>query len=182
MRTAGGIEVVSMNLLLENSTDPVVWRGPIISGVVKQFWHDFIWEDIDYLFVDMPPGTGDVPLTVMQSIKLDGIIIVTSPQELVSMIVEKAVKMAEGMKVPILGLVENMSYFECPDCGKRHEIFGHSHIEEIAKSYGLDVLARIPIEPQLAAKCDAGQIETVADTHMQDAVQKLLDREEKASE
>ena len=181
VRTAGGIEVVSMNLLLENSTDPVVWRGPIISGVVKQFWHDFIWEDIDYLFVDMPPGTGDVPLTVMQSIKLDGIIIVTSPQELVSMIVEKAVKMAEGMKVPILGLVENMSYFECPDCGKRHEIFGHSHIEEIAKSYGLDVLARIPIEPQLAAKCDAGQIETVADTHMQDAVQKLLDREEKAS-
>ena len=134
VRTAGGIEVVSMNLLLENSTDPVVWRGPIISGVVKQFWHDFIWEDIDYLFVDMPPGTGDVPLTVMQSIKLDGIIIVTSPQELVSMIVEKAVKMAEGMKVPILGLVENMSYFECPDCGKRHEIFGHSHIEEIAKS------------------------------------------------
>ena len=182
VRTAEGIEVVSMNLLLENSTDPVVWRGPIISGVVKQFWHDFIWEDIDYLFVDMPPGTGDVPLTVMQSIKLDGIIIVTSPQELVSMIVEKAVKMAEGMKVPILGLVENMSYFECPDCGKRHEIFGHSHIEEIAKSYGLDVLARIPIEPQLAAKCDAGQIETVADTHMQDAVQKLLDREEKASE
>ena len=182
VRTADGIEVVSMNLLLENSTDPVVWRGPIISGVVKQFWHDFIWEDIDYLFVDMPPGTGDVPLTVMQSIKLDGIIIVTSPQELVSMIVEKAVKMAEGMKVPILGLVENMSYFECPDCGKRHEIFGHSHIEEIAKSYGLDVLARIPIEPQLAAKCDAGQIETVADTHMQDAVQKLLDREEKAAD
>lgn len=182
VRTADGIEVVSMNLLLENSTDPVVWRGPIISGVVKQFWHDFIWEDIDYLFVDMPPGTGDVPLTVMQSIKLDGIIIVTSPQELVSMIVEKAVKMAEGMKVPILGLVENMSYFECPDCGKHHEIFGHSHIEEIAKSYGLDVLARIPIEPQLAAKCDAGQIETVADTHMQDAVQKLLDREEKAAD
>ena len=182
VRTADGIEVVSMNLLLENSTDPVVWRGPIISGVVKQFWHDFIWEDIDYLFVDMPPGTGDVPLTVMQSIKLDGIIIVTSPQELVSMIVEKAVKMAEGMKVPILGLVENMSYFECLDCGKRHEIFGHSHIEEIAKSYGLDVLARIPIEPQLAAKCDAGQIETVADTHMQDAVQKLLDREEKAAD
>ena len=172
--TAGGIDIVSMNLLLENSTDPVVWRGPIISGVVKQFWHDFIWEDVDYMFVDMPPGTGDVPLTVMQSIKLDGIIIVTSPQELVSMIVEKAVKMAEGMKVPILGLVENMSYFECPDCGKRHEIFGHSHIEEIAKAYHLDVLARIPIEPQLAAECDAGQIETIADTHMQDAVQKLL--------
>ena len=180
--TKTGVEVMSMNLLLENETDPVVWRGPIIAGSVKQFWTDVLWGSVDVMFIDMPPGTGDVPLTVMQSIKLDGIIIVTSPQELVSMIVEKAVKMAEGMKVPILGLVENMSYFECPDCGKRHEIFGHSHIEEIAKSYGLDVLVRIPIEPQLAAKCDAGQIETVADTHMQDAVQKLLDREEKAAD
>ena len=172
--SAGGIDIVSMNLLLENTTDPVVWRGPIISGVVKQFWHDFIWQDVDYMFVDMPPGTGDVPLTVMQSIKLDGIIIVTSPQELVSMIVEKAVKMAEAMKVPILGLVENMSYFECPDCGKRHEIYGQSHIEEIAGQYKLDVLGRIPIMPQLAAECDAGQIETVEANYLEEATAKLL--------
>lgn len=147
---------------------------PIISGVVKQFWHDFIWEDVDYMFVDMPPGTGDVPLTVMQSIKLDGIIIVTSPQELVSMIVEKAVKMAEAMKVPILGLVENMSYFECPDCGKRHAIYGQSHIEEIAKEYNLDVLGRIPIQPALAAECDAGQIETTEADYLDEATAKLL--------
>ena len=172
--SAGGIDIVSMNLLLENTTDPVVWRGPIISGVVKQFWHDFIWQDVDYMFVDMPPGTGDVPLTVMQSIKLDGIIIVTSPQELVSMIVEKAVKMAEAMQVPILGLVENMSYFECPDCGKRHEIYGQSHIEEIAQEYGLDVLGRIPIQPQLAAECDAGQIETTDGDWLSQATEKLL--------
>ena len=172
--TAGGIDIVSMNLLLDDDTDPVVWRGPIISGVVKQFWHDFIWEDVDYMFVDMPPGTGDVPLTVMQSIKLDGIIIVTSPQELVSMIVEKAVKMAEAMKVPILGLVENMSYFECPDCGKRHAIYGQSHIEEIAKEYNLDVLGRIPIQPALAAECDAGQIETTEADYLDEATAKLL--------
>ena len=168
--TAGGIDIVSMNLLLDDDTDPVVWRGPIISGV----WHDFIWEDVDYMFVDMPPGTGDVPLTVMQSIKLDGIIIVTSPQELVSMIVEKAVKMAEAMKVPILGLVENMSYFECPDCGKRHAIYGQSHIEEIAKDYNLDVLGRIPIQPALAAECDAGQIETTEADYLDEATAKLL--------
>ena len=172
--TAGGIDIVSMNLLLENSTDPVVWRGPIISGVVKQFWQDFIWQDVDYMFVDMPPGTGDVPLTVMQSIRLDGIIIVTSPQELVSMIVEKAVKMAEGMKIPILGLVENMSYFECPDCGKRHEIYGKSHIQEIASQYGLDILGRIPILPALAAECDAGQIETTEGKWLDEAADKLL--------
>ncbi len=172
--SAGGIDIVSMNLLLDNATDPVVWRGPIISGVVKQFWHDFIWEDVDYMFVDMPPGTGDVPLTVMQSIQLDGIIIVTSPQELVSMIVEKAVKMAEAMNVPILGLVENMSYFECPDCGKRHEIYGQSHIEEIAQEYNLDVLGRIPIQPQLAAECDAGQIETTDAEYLDKAAAKLL--------
>ncbi|SHK31344.1 Chromosome partitioning ATPase, Mrp family, contains Fe-S cluster [Selenomonas ruminantium] len=172
--SAGGIDIVSMNLLLDDDTDPVVWRGPIISGVVKQFWHDFIWEDVDYMFVDMPPGTGDVPLTVMQSIQLDGIIIVTSPQELVSMIVEKAVKMAEAMNVPILGLVENMSYFECPDCGKRHEIYGKSHIEEIAEEYDLDVLGRIPIQPQLAAECDAGQIETTDADYLSEAADKLL--------
>ena len=172
--SAGGIDIVSMNLFLENTSDPVVWRGPVISGVVKQFWQDVIWNDVDYLFIDMPPGTGDVPLTVMQSIKLDGIVIVTSPQELVSMIVEKAVKMASVMKVPILGIVENMSYFECPDCGKQHKIYGESHLEEIAKEYNLDILGRIPIQPNLAAKCDAGQIETVDSEYLQAAVDKLL--------
>ena len=174
VKSARGVDIVSMNLLLENASDPVVWRGPVISGVVKQFWHDFIWEDVDYMFVDMPPGTGDVPLTVMQSIRLDGILVVTSPQELVSMIVEKAVKMASLMQVPILGLIENMSYFECPDCGKRHAIYGKSHIEEIAKAYQLDVLAHIPIEPKLAAACDTGQIETVEETYVEGAVEKLL--------
>ncbi|MBE6099958.1 MAG: Mrp/NBP35 family ATP-binding protein [Anaerovibrio sp.] len=172
--SAGGIDIVSMNLFLEDTSDPVVWRGPVISGVVKQFWQDVIWNDVDYLFIDMPPGTGDVPLTVMQSIKLDGIVIVTSPQELVSMIVEKAVKMASVMKVPILGIVENMSYFECPDCGKQHKIYGESHLEEIAKEYNLDILGRIPIQPNLAAKCDAGQIETVDSEYLQAAVDKLL--------
>ena len=172
--SAGGIDIVSMNLFLENTSDPVVWRGPVISGVVKQFWQDVIWNDVDYLFIDMPPGTGDVPLTVMQSIKLDGIVIVTSPQELVSMIVEKAVKMASVMKVPILGIVENMSYFKCPDCGKQHKIYGESHLEEIAKEYNLDILGRIPIQPNLAAKCDAGQIETVDSEYLQAAVDKLL--------
>lgn len=172
--SAGGIDIVSMNLFLEDTSDPVVWRGPVISGVVKQFWQDVIWNDVDYLFIDMPPGTGDVPLTVMQSIKLDGIVIVTSPQELVSMIVEKAVKMASVMKVPILGIVENMSYFECPDCGKQHKIYGESHLEEIAHEYNLDILGRIPIQPNLAAKCDAGQIETVDSEYLQAAVDKLL--------
>ena len=172
--SAGGIDIVSMNLFLENTSDPVVWRGPVISGVVKQFWQDVIWNDVDYLFIDMPPGTGDVPLTVMQSIKLDGIVIVTSPQELVSMIVEKAVKMASVMKVPILGIVENMSYFKCPDCGKQHKIYGESHLEEIAKEYNLDILGSIPIQPNLAAKCDAGQIETVDSEYLQAAVDKLL--------
>lgn len=175
--TAGGIDIVSMNLLLEHTTDPVVWRGPVISGVVKQFWSDFIWQDVDYMFIDMPPGTGDVPLTVMQSIKLDGIVIVTSPQELVSMIVEKAVKMATAMKVPVLGLVENMSYFECPDCNKKHKIYGESHIEEIASQYGLDILGRIPILPHLAAECDAGQIETAEFDFLKDATAKILQLE-----
>ena len=139
-----GIGIVSMNLLLAQQTDPVVWRGPIISGIVQQFYTDFVWQDVDYLFVDMPPGTGDVPLTVLQSIPLDGIVVVTSPQDLVSMIVEKAIKMANLMQIPILGLVENMSYFECPDCGKRHEIYGKSHIDEIARDKKLQVLAKIP--------------------------------------
>ncbi len=137
-----GLDIMSINLLLENESDPVVWRGPVIAGVVKQFWTDVIWKDIDYLFVDMPPGTGDVPLTVFQSLPVDGIVIVTSPQELVSMIVEKAVKMAKLMNIPIIGIIENMSYFECPDCGKKHSIYGESHIEEIAAQYDIPVLAK----------------------------------------
>ena len=174
VKSAGGIDVMSMNLLLEHQTDPVVWRGPILSGVVKQFWTDIIWEDTDYLFLDMPPGTGDVTLTVFQSIQVDGTVIVTSPQELVSMIVAKAVKMAEMMEVPILGLVENMSYFKCPDCGKEHEIFGHSHLQETAEKYGLDILGRIPIMPELAAQCDAGQIENIRENWLGEAADKIL--------
>ena len=157
--TKTGIDIMSINLLLENTTDPVVWRGPVISGTVKQFWTEVIWKDVDYMFVDMPPGTGDVPLTVFQSIPLDGIIVVASPQELVSMIVEKAVRMAELMNVPILGLVENMSYFKCPDCGKEHKIFGDSHIDEIAEKYGTRVLAKVPIDQALAKSVDTGTIE-----------------------
>ena len=157
--TSTGIELMSVNLLLPNDTDPVVWRGPIIAGTVKQFWSDVVWGDVDYMFVDMPPGTGDVPLTVFQSIPLDGIIVVTSPQELVSMIVAKAVKMAEMMNVPIIGIVENMSYAVCPDCGKRLNVFGESHIEEIAENYGLRVLAKLPIDPELAKQVDSGKIE-----------------------
>lgn len=154
-----GIDVMSVNLLLENESDPVVWRGPVIAGVVKQFWTDVIWKDIDCLFVDMPPGTGDVPLTVFQSIPVDGIVIVTSPQELVSMIVEKAVKMAKLMNIPILGIIENMSYYECPDCGRKINVFGDSHLEEIASEYSLPVLARIPVCTDLAKMCDNGTIE-----------------------
>ena len=159
IKSKKGINIMSVNLLLENETDPVVWRGPIIAGTVKQFWTDVIWPDIDYMFIDMPPGTGDVPLTVFQSLPVDGIIIVTSPQELVSMIVAKAVKMAEMMNIPILGLVENMSYFKCPDTGKKHHIFGKSQIEEVAKDYGLKVLAKLPIDPEISAACDRGAIE-----------------------
>lgn len=155
----GGISVMSINLLLDDTTDPVVWRGPLVGGAVKQFWTDIIWKDIDYMFIDMPPGTGDVPLTIFQSIPVDGIIVVTSPQELVSMIVEKAVKMAELMSIPILGLVENMSYFTCPDCGSRHSIFGDSHIEQIALAHGLPVLAKLPIDPAIAERVDQGKVE-----------------------
>ena len=159
VRTTTGIDVMSINLLLKNDTDPVVWRGPIIAGTVKQFWTDVIWEDVDVMFVDMPPGTGDVSLTVFQSIPVDGIVVVTSPQELVSMIVAKAIKMAEMMDVPIVGLVENMSYFECPDCHQKHSIFGESHLDEIAAERGLKVLGRLPINPKLAAACDKGMVE-----------------------
>ena len=157
--TKDGIKVMSVNLLLENETDPVVWRGPVISGMVKQFWTDVNWGTVDYMFVDMPPGTGDVALTVFQSLPVDGIIIVTSPQELVSMIVEKAVKMAKQMNVPILGIVENMSYLSCPDCNKKISVFGESHVDEIAKQYGLNVIAKLPIDPALASACDKGEIE-----------------------
>ena len=157
--TKTGIEVMSVNLLLPNETDPVVWRGPVIANTVKQFWTDVIWNDVDYMFVDMPPGTGDVPLTVFQSLPIDGIIVVTSPQELVSMIVGKAVKMAEMMNVPVLGIVENMAYYECPNCKSRHSIFGESHIEEVAAKYGINSTAGMPINPKLAAACDKGMIE-----------------------
>ncbi len=157
--TKTGIKIMSLNLLIENDTDPVVWRGPIIGNAVKQFWTDVIWGDIDFMFIDMPPGTGDVPLTVFQSIPVDGIIVVASPQELVSMIVEKAVNMANMMNIPIIGLVENMSYVKCPDCGKEIKLFGESHIEEVANTNKLSVLGRIPIEPELAAACDNGVIE-----------------------
>ena len=157
--TKTGIDIMSINLLLENTSDPVICRGPVIAGAVKQFYTDVVWADIDTMFVDMPPGTGDVPLTVFQSLPVDGIIVVTSPQELVSMIVEKAVKMARMMNIPILGIVENMSYAECPDCGRKINVFGESHINEIALSHGLSVLGRLPIDPALAAMVDAGDIE-----------------------
>ena len=157
----GGVEVMSLNLLVENETDPVIWRGPVIAGAVTQFWTDVVWGDVDYMFVDMPPGTGDVPLTVFQSIPVDGIIVVTSPQELVSMIVAKAVNMAKMMEIPILGIVENMSYVKCPDCGKEIKVFGESRIEEIVQENGLDVLGKIPMDPQIAAMCDMGKIEEV---------------------
>lgn len=175
VKTKTGISVMSINLLLDGEATPVIWRGPLIAGIVKQFWTDVIWQDVDVLFVDMPPGTGDVPLTVFQSLPVDGIIIVTSPQELVSMIVEKAVKMAEQMNVPVLGLVENMSYFACPDNGKKYQIFGESHIDDIAKKYGLDVLARLPIEPSIAKACDTGNIESIELPELKDAAKRIAD-------
>ncbi|MBO5077069.1 MAG: Mrp/NBP35 family ATP-binding protein [Clostridia bacterium] len=157
--TKTGIDVMSVNLLLEDETDPVVWRGPIIAGTVKQFWTDVVWSDVDYMFVDMPPGTGDVPLTVFQSLPVDGIVIVTSPQELVSMIVGKAVKMARLMNIPVLALVENMSYVSCPECGRQIPVFGESKIDAAAEKFGVDIACRIPVEPKLAAAMDKGMIE-----------------------
>ncbi len=171
--TKTGIQVMSLNLLLDDETTPVVWRGPIIAGTVKQFWTDVIWDDVDFMFVDMPPGTGDVPLTVFQSIPLDGIIVVASPQELVSMIVEKAVRMAESMNVPILGLIENMSYVVCPDCGRKIEIFGKSHIEEIAGRFNLPVLAHLPFTPAIAAAADKGAIELFEGDWLDGAAEKV---------
>ncbi len=172
-----GIEIMSVNLLLENDTDPVVWRGPVIAGAVKQFWTDVIWNDVDYMFVDMPPGTGDVPLTVFQSLPVDGIVIVASPQELVGMIVEKAVKMADLMNIPVIALCENMAYFMCPDCGKKHSVFGESHIEEIARAHGVDTISQIPINNKLAAAVDAGAIELFEG----DWVDNIADKLEKLS-
>lgn len=174
--TTTGIQVMSINLLLDNNTDPVVWRGPVIAGAVKQFWTDVIWDNVDYMFVDMPPGTGDVPLTVFQSLPVDGIVIVTSPQDLVSMIVAKAVKMANMMHVPVLGFVENYSYLECPDCGKRINVFGESRLDEVAEAFNLPVLARLPIDPMVAQSYDSGLMETVKT----DKVDAVLDAIEKA--
>ena len=163
-----GIKVMSINLLLEKETEPVLWRGPVIAGVVNQFWTDVHWGDVDYMFVDMPPGTGDVPLTVFQSLPVDGVIVVASPQELVGMIVEKAVNMATMMNIPVLGLVENMSYIDCPDCGKRIYPFGDSHLDEIAARHGIASTARLPINPKLAAACDKGAIELYEGTWLDD--------------
>ncbi len=159
IKSETGIDIMSINLLLEDDTDPVVWRGPILAGAVKQFWSDVIWTDVDFMFIDLPPGTGDVPLTVFQSLPVDGIIVVTSPQELVSMIVSKAVKMAEKMNIPVIGLVENMSYFKCPDNDKVYHIFGESHIDEVAQKHNLKVLAKLPIDPDISDACDKGLIE-----------------------
>lgn len=170
-----GINIMSTNLLLDDDTDPVIWRGPIIAGVVKQFWTDIIWKDIDYMFVDMPPGTGDVPLTVFQSIPIDGIIIVTSPQELVSMIVEKAVKMAKNMNVPMIGIIENMSYFKCSDCNKEHKIFGESNIEEVASKHNLKILAKLPIDPSVTSLVDKGLVE-LCDDRLFDNVIDILEK------
>lgn len=164
-----GIQMMSINLLLENESDPVVWRGPVIAGAVKQFWTDVVWTDVDYMFVDMPPGTGDVPLTVFQSLPVDGIIVVTSPQDLVSMIVGKAVKMAGMMNIPILGIVENMSYLECPDCGKRIEVFGSSKVEKTAKDFDIKTTAKLPINPEFAKLADNGLIEEISGQYL-DAV------------
>ena len=172
-----GVKVMSSNLLLQNEPDPVLWRGPVIAGAIRQFWSETSWGPIDYLLVDMPPGTGDVALTVFQSLPVDGIVIVTSPQDLVSMIVAKAVNMAEKMNVPILGIVENMSYIECPDCGKKISVFGESHVDEVAAKHGLPVLAKCPIDPQLAACSDAGMIEAYPGQYLEgaaDACEKLL--------
>ena len=175
VKTANGIEVMSLNLLMKNETDPVVWRGPLISGAVKQFWTDVVWGDVDYMFIDMPPGTGDVALTVFQSIPVDGVVIVASPQELVGMIVEKAVNMAKLMDVPVLALVENMSYITCPDCGREIRVFGESHIDEIAGKHGVDTVAKLPIDPALAAACDAGTIENFSGTWLDGVLAKVTE-------
>lgn len=176
VKTKTGISVMSLNLLTEHETDPVIWRGPILAGTVKQFWTDVIWDDVDVMFIDMPPGTGDVPLTVFQSIPMDGIIIVTSPQELVGMIVEKAVNMARMMNIPVLGMVENMSYIRCPDCGKQVAVFGESRVEAVAEQFGVKTVSKLPIDPKLAAACDAGMIE-LFDGNWLDNMAKMIEGE-----
>jgi len=180
IRSQTGIDIMSVNLLLPNDTDPVIWRGPIIASTVKQFWTDVIWGDVDYMFIDFPPGTGDVPLTVFQSIPLDGIIIVTSPQELVSMIVSKAVKMAAMMNIQILGVIGNMSYFKCPENNREYKIFGDSHIEEIAQEYHLKVLAKLPIDPEISDACDKGRIEFYNGDWLEQIALNLAKTEEKS--
>lgn len=173
MQTKTGVRVMSVNLLLEKEDAPVIWRGPVISGMINQFWQEVIWGDVDYMFVDMPPGTGDVPLTVFQSLPVDGIVIVTTPQDLVTLIVKKAYNMAKMMNIPVLGLVENMSYFECPDCGKRHSVFGESKLDEVAKELGVPVLARLPIDPKTAALVDKGAVELANTDAFNDFIAKL---------
>ncbi len=172
--TKNGIKFMSINLLLDDDDSPVLWRGPILGGVVKQFYEEVVWEDIDFMFVDMPPGTGDVPLTVYQSLPIDGIIMVTSPQGLSGMIVAKAINMANQMNIPIVGIVENMSYFECPDTGKKHEIFGKSHIDELAEKYDLKVLGKLPIDPSLTELCDNGRLEEIIENPVSDIIKNYL--------
>ncbi len=176
VKSKNDISIMSVNLLLENDTDPVVWRGPVIAGAVKQFWTDVVWGDVDYMFVDMPPGTGDVPLTVFQSLPIDGIIVVTSPQELVEMIVDKAVKMADMMNIPVIGIVQNMSYFECEDCGKKHYPFGNGNVQKVAERHGIKTVCELPIDPTLSKACDQGVIELFEGDWLEpmaDAVEKL---------
>ena len=173
MQTKTGVRVMSVNLILEKEDAPVIWRGPVISGMINQFWQEVIWGDVDYMFVDMPPGTGDVPLTVFQSLPVDGIVIVTTPQDLVTLIVKKAYNMAKMMNIPVLGLVENMSYFECPDCGKRHAIFGESKLDEVTKELSVPVLARLPIDPKTAALVDKGAVELANTDAFNDFIAKL---------
>ncbi|MBQ7637996.1 MAG: Mrp/NBP35 family ATP-binding protein [Clostridia bacterium] len=174
IETATGIKLMSLNLLIENENDPVIWRGPVIAGAVKQFWTDVVWNDVDYMFVDLPPGTGDVPLTVFQSLPVKGIIVVTSPQELVGMIVAKAVRMAKLMNIPVLGIVENFSYFTCPDCGKKHFIYGESRLEETAASFGIENTVRLPINTKLSAACDKGMIELADVPEFEEFAKKIL--------
>ncbi|HXK73195.1 MAG TPA: Mrp/NBP35 family ATP-binding protein [Clostridia bacterium] len=178
LKSKTGIDIMSINLLLEHDTDPVVWRGPMLGNVVKQFWSEVIWTDIDYMFIDMPPGTSDVPLTIFQSLPIDGIIVVTSPQELVSMIVEKAVKMANMMNIPVLGIVENYSYFLCPDNNKKYKIFGESNIDEIAKQHEIKVMGKIPIDPRISTASDKGMIELFEGDWLDDAVEYLSKMED----
>ncbi len=168
VRSSGGLDIISINLMIENETDPVIWRGPVIGGLVKQFWTDVIWPEADYLFIDLPPGTGDVPLTVFQTIDLDGVVIVATPQELVGLIVEKAVNMARMMNVPVLGLVENMSFFKCPDCGRESEVFGPSRLAASAARFGIPTQARLPLAPEFAAACDAGRVESLSGPWLDD--------------